>query len=1344
MFRLILLAAVLTVCSLYGKELPKTTVGFKKVQLSDKYYTEGASMADVNADGHMDVIAGPLWWDGPDFKKSHSYYPVKEYSSTSGYANNFFTFPDELTKDKWMDIIKVGLPSSSAEIAVNPGEKPFENTNQKQSAFHRLAQKQICNESPQYVDVIGDEKKEILAYSHNHITLAQPGADITKPWTVLNISPRNGRFRKYEHGLGAGDVNGDGLQDILEKSGWWEQPKNWDKKTPWKYHAYNFVSKRRGGAQMFAYDIDGDGDNDVVTSHDGHGYGMSWHEQISKDGKITFKQHIIMTDKPEGNPYGVCFSQLHAMDCVDIDGDGIKDIVTGKCYNAHNGKDPGAKSPSVLYWFKTQRNKDGSAELVPYLIDDNSGVGRQLSTGDLNKDGKMDIVVGNKKGVFAFIQEKVAPGSQKQFPTQAKVEQPKPKKVVQTLGDKQTFHASVFKLTGPRIKYGGDGRIGWWFTKDSYASLPISIADSKKKGASSKKVQVLANISAGPRGGGIIKLVLTKKADPNKDVVKSWLHPFENTGSWAKFKLMDLGSFELEKAGDYYLHFIMHKANDEFMDIRNAILSVDKSSKFQIKGNSSSKSATTAAPKKKLKGGNNIDLKAKTASEQLSSFTLPEGFGIELVSSEEQGVIKPISINFDDKGRLWTQTAKAYPADKNVNQFRGQGPDAIIYLDTPWGKGPQSAKVFADGLTMPNSVLWYNGTIYAVHGPDLIALQDTDGDGKADKKRVLATGFGIQDTHTNIHNLARTPDNWITFSQGCNCSGNVTLSNGSKVPFNNSRIARINTRGSQLQTLATGMNNIWCWGMSREGRTFIHEANDLGYSQVPYIQDSSYPSFRRVSRYKDSFLYPPVSKDIQLGGTGFSGITVSEDEVRGFPAEWRGVNFVANPITGKINTVSYTKDPNSGEWKFKKMPDLVSSTDGMFRPVQIEFGPDGCLYIIDWYNRIISHNEVSTSHPSRDKVSGRIWRVRHKSQKAYSPIDMTKVATKDLINHLKSTNPWEYKAAWHQIVDRNAKELIPALEEMIKTSSRSGDKVVATWCLSGLKHFDKSLWENMLADGNENVRYEAIRSLSSIQPGLDLAHSLLKNHNEKSYYVLYEITRFYRNTPNQLSAEHVSYLDSLKFNSIPNKTLKGWKGTYKALGGAYEQSFVNFLVEKAKKQDRGQDSFNEQPWNKTVANFPADKAKQAEVKKKVHSFTAFHKSKGGDLNKGKVTFQAMCAVCHDPSKGSSAFAPALNGGKNRAAEGIITAVLDPHAAIETAFQSYKVTKKDGSVVEGFRSNINEKEITLMFMGGGTVKIPLTDVKQAGYVSNKSVMPEFGAAFNEKSMADLIEYIQSMK
>lgn len=388
---------------------PKTTnVSFTKIQLLDKYITEGASMGDIDMDGHIDVVAGVLWWKGPEFKESFAYAPVQYFPLTGpgleGYSDNFFTYPGHFDTDKWTDILRIGVAGTDSKWVKNPGENIIASNDSVLMPIYENALPNVCQESPSLLNIIGDEKRELLAFSDGYLVVGVPPSMEGEDWKMLPISHKDEAvFKKYSHGLGAGDINNDGLVDVLERSGWWEQPENWNRSTPWEYHAFPF-SPGRGGSQMFAYDIDGDGDNDVVTAMDGHGYGLSWFEQVKGEEGITFNEHKIMTDTVAETTHGVSFSQLHAMSCTDIDNDGILDIVTGKCYYAHNGRDPGSEDPAVLYWFKTVRHADGSAELVPYKIDDDSGVGRQISTGDLNNDGKMDIVVGNKKGVFAFIQ----------------------------------------------------------------------------------------------------------------------------------------------------------------------------------------------------------------------------------------------------------------------------------------------------------------------------------------------------------------------------------------------------------------------------------------------------------------------------------------------------------------------------------------------------------------------------------------------------------------------------------------------------------------------------------------------------------------------------------------------------------------------------------------------------------------------------------------------------------------------------------------------------------------------------------------------------------------------------
>jgi hypothetical protein len=164
---------------------------------------------------------------------------------------------------------------------------------------------------------------------------------------------------------------------------------------------------------MYAYDVNGDGRNDVITSLAAHGYGLAWYEQVNKDGEITFTKHIILNElrtpaekKPAPNKYSVVFSQLHAIDLVDMDGDGLKDLITGKRFWAHGATgDAEPNAAAVLYWFKLVRGENHSADFVPHQIDDNSGIGTQVIAGDINGDKKPDVVVGNKKGTFVFIQE---------------------------------------------------------------------------------------------------------------------------------------------------------------------------------------------------------------------------------------------------------------------------------------------------------------------------------------------------------------------------------------------------------------------------------------------------------------------------------------------------------------------------------------------------------------------------------------------------------------------------------------------------------------------------------------------------------------------------------------------------------------------------------------------------------------------------------------------------------------------------------------------------------------------------------------------------------------------------
>ena len=390
---------------------------FKRIQLNDQFWSEGASFGDLNKDGVNDLISGPWWWEGPDFKKSHEFYPSKTtfnlklgpmttvkvpgFEGTLGVANkysdNFFVWTRDFNKDGWNDILVIGFPGQDTSWFENPKGKEGHWTRHKIFA-------QTDNESPTFADITGDGQPELVCITKGQYGYAMPDWSAPeKPWTFHPISPNN-KYGNFTHGMGVGDVNGDGRQDLLEKNGWWEQPASLAGDPVWTFHAQPMGV---GGSQMHTYDLNGDGLADIITALAAHGFGLAWYEQYREGGEIKFREHIVMNKEPRENKYGVKFSELHAIDLVDMDGDGVQDIVTGKRFWSHGRTgDPDRNDKAVLYWFKTARAADKSVDFIPYLIDDNSGVGTQVVARDINGDGLPDIVVGNKKGTFVHLHEK--------------------------------------------------------------------------------------------------------------------------------------------------------------------------------------------------------------------------------------------------------------------------------------------------------------------------------------------------------------------------------------------------------------------------------------------------------------------------------------------------------------------------------------------------------------------------------------------------------------------------------------------------------------------------------------------------------------------------------------------------------------------------------------------------------------------------------------------------------------------------------------------------------------------------------------------------------------------------
>ncbi|MFO1041844.1 MAG: PVC-type heme-binding CxxCH protein [Planctomycetaceae bacterium] len=382
---------------------------FERQQLTGEYLSEGANFGDLNKDGRPDIVHGPYWWEGPEFKKQHEIYPPVP-QNRKGYSNNFFTWVYDFNGDGWNDLVSCGLPGSPAVMYVNPGADKIGDPKHHWTV-HKVLDG-IGNESPQFVNLLGDERPELVCNHLGKFGYATFDPKQPNTWVWHAISGEVGQY-PFGHGLGVGDINGDKRLDVIYKDGWLEQPTSVEGDPEWKFHKYVFTGP--GGADMFAYDVDGDGDNDVISSLQAHAFGVAWFEQVkgSNDSPIDFVKHVIVGDKTTDNPYGVLFTEPHTVALHDIDGDGLKDIVTGKTYWSHHDRSPMWDAGAVVYWFKLVRSKDG-IDWVPFKADGESGVGRELMVGDVDGDKLPDIVVGGMKGAHV-LRHKVARVTEKEF-----------------------------------------------------------------------------------------------------------------------------------------------------------------------------------------------------------------------------------------------------------------------------------------------------------------------------------------------------------------------------------------------------------------------------------------------------------------------------------------------------------------------------------------------------------------------------------------------------------------------------------------------------------------------------------------------------------------------------------------------------------------------------------------------------------------------------------------------------------------------------------------------------------------------------------------------------------------
>ncbi|GAB5521267.1 MAG: hypothetical protein RhofKO_35180 [Rhodothermales bacterium] len=347
--------------------------------------------------------------------------------------------------------------------------------------------------------------------------------------------------------------------------------------------------------------------------------------------------------------------------------------------------------------------------------------------------------------------------------------------------------------------------------------------------------------------------------------------------------------------------------------------------------------------------------------EQRLALRLPPGFEAQVFAAEPD-IGKPINMAFDAQGRLWVTQSNSYP----FAAPEGQGTDRLTILDDTDGDGrADTFTEVADDLNIPIGVVPVSGGAVVYSIPTVYRLFDTDGDDVADERVPLVTGFGYRDTHGMVNNFMRGLDGFIHAGHGFSNTSTATGTDGSQITMTSGNTFRFRPDGSQVGFTTTGRVNPFGFAYDRFGYLYGADCHTVIVTQL--IRGADYPHF---SKQPTGIGFGPMMMD-HYGPTAIAGLAYHTAPQ--FPAEYQQHFYAGNPVSGRVNRVGMTFDGSSPQAVPKD--DFVISEDPWFRPVDVKVGPDGALYIADFYNRIIGHYEVPLDHPGRDRERGRIWRI---------------------------------------------------------------------------------------------------------------------------------------------------------------------------------------------------------------------------------------------------------------------------------------------------------------------------------------------------------------------------------
>jgi putative heme-binding domain-containing protein len=459
----------------------------------------------------------------------------------------------------------------------------------------------------------------------------------------------------------------------------------------------------------------------------------------------------------------------------------------------------------------------------------------------------------------------------------------------------------------------------------------------------------------------------------------------------------------------------------------------------------------------------------RTPADEQKGFKVPPGFVVDLVAAEPD-LHKPINMNFDAQGRLWITESVEYP----FPAAQGKKPrDAVKVLEFANGTAKASKiSTFGDGLNIPIGVLPISKGVIVHSIPNVWQLTDAQNTGHSDKRDILFGAIGFNDTHGMTGNFTWGFDGYIYATHGFSNTSTLKGSDGSQIRMHSGNTYRFRPDGSKLEQFTWGQVNPFGLCFDSLGNLFSADCHTKPIMQL--LRGGYYDSFGKPH---DGLGYAPEICGNYPDSTAVCGIAIHAAD--SFPAQYRDTAFIGDVVTNTI--INYKLENHGSTRKAVRLPDFLKSDDPWFRPVDIKLGPDGCLYVADFYNRIIGHYEVPLNHPGRDRERGRIWRISYRepnNEQKPSPLpDLTKATVQQLVDKLADPNLPIRITATNVLVERGKDQAQP-LRALMEAKSSPHQRMHGLWVLERLGVLDDDTLAKATQDADSGVRVHALRVLA--------------------------------------------------------------------------------------------------------------------------------------------------------------------------------------------------------------------------------------------------------------------------